>query len=31
MFYHGWNDAIPTSTWLKYHHSEKSGTSAENA
>jgi len=23
MFYHGWNDAIPTSTWLKYHHSEK--------
>jgi len=22
---------IPTSTWLKYHHSQKSETSAENA
>ena len=31
LFCHDWRDTIPTSTWLKYHQSQISGTSAENA
>ena len=30
MFHYGWNDTIPTSTWLKWHHVFKRGANAEN-